>query len=254
MNRVTALESKCYKQNYLTEVIAKVDFFSPEESIKKKLPQNIVDVAKTKFPLAEPQNIVANELKFSKSGQQVIQHEQTHWHFHGADREKKLVITPESAFIVYTKFEKYSQLQQEFNDICDVLGSTFPELGVKRLGLRYVNNIRSGETNPLEWGDYINRDLIRMFKFNNMQKSLTRLMNIVEYRIDDVNVRFQFGMHNPDYPSLIKQKIFVLDLDGYSNEFRPLVGITEYLDELHKPIQTMFEKSITAKFREHLDA
>jgi len=254
MIKQAALEQPCYKRNYLTQVIARVDFFSPLDSIAKRLPDSIITKVKKIFPIVESKKVISKEFQISTTDQKLIKHESMQWNFNGEDREKKLVITSDFAFIVYSKFESYQQLREEFDVICGILFNSFEELGSKRLGLRFINNIRLHEADPLDWNDYINKDMLSMIKFNEHQKYLNRLMTNIEYRFKENLLSYHFGIHNPDYPARIKQKLFVLDLDAYSNEYFSLQGIVPKLDILHDKIQEMFEYSITQKFREHLDA
>ena len=59
-------------------------------------------------------------------------------------------------------------------------------------------------------------------------------------------------MHNPDYPSPIKRKIFTLDNDAYVTGALDRAAIHDYLDRLHVLVKTSFENIITMDFRKHL--
>jgi len=254
MNEHEAQQDPCYKRNYLTQVIARVDFLAPVDSMEKKLPDKIIKSLKQSFPLVEPKKITANQLMISAKDHKLVKQHSMLWNLHGENRDKVLTITSDYAYIEYKTFKNYQTLRQEFEAMCEVLLESFEEIGSKRLGLRYINNIRPQEEDPLAWGDYINNDMLHLTEFRRYQNYLSRLMNVIEYKFDEMNLRYQFGMHNPDYPSRIKQKVFVLDLDGYIDIYHTLRGITPQLDILHSKIQELFEHSITQKFREHLDA
>jgi uncharacterized protein (TIGR04255 family) len=56
-------------------------------------------------------------------------------------------------------------------------------------------------------------------------------------------------MHNPDYPALIKQKIFVLDYDAYKTGSLSTEEVNHLIPSLHTKISELFEKSIGDKLR-----
>jgi uncharacterized protein (TIGR04255 family) len=56
-------------------------------------------------------------------------------------------------------------------------------------------------------------------------------------------------MHNPDYPSPIKKKSFILDYDAYIVGLLTKAEINRNLEILHDEIEKMFELSITEKLR-----
>ena len=63
------------------------------------------------------------------------------------------------------------------------------------------------------------------------------------------NLRFNFGIHNPDYPAIIKQKVFILDIDVYHNGIQNKEDIISNSKVFHDKIQEFFEFSITEEFR-----
>jgi uncharacterized protein (TIGR04255 family) len=68
------------------------------------------------------------------------------------------------------------------------------------------------------------------------------------------NLRYRLGMHNPDYPARIRQKVFVLDLDAYTQSAVDLRGVGCLLDDFHATIQRYFELSITDRLRSLMNA
>ena len=85
-----------YKRNFLTKVIARVDFISPIEGLEKQLSPDISNGVKDFFPIAEPKKAIANELQMSLGLLKQKSSEFTEWKFYGKDRDKTLVIIPSS--------------------------------------------------------------------------------------------------------------------------------------------------------------
>jgi uncharacterized protein (TIGR04255 family) len=79
-------------------------------------------------------------------------------------------------------------------------------------------------------------------------------MHVAELQSGDIDVRFQFGMPNPDYPAVIKRPQFVLDMDAYVKTSHDLGGSVQYIEQAHSLIQELFERSIADKLRRHMNA
>jgi uncharacterized protein (TIGR04255 family) len=245
----------CYKRNFLTEVIARLDLVSPIESLGKDLPKAIAAESLRHFPISEPQPIQARELQVSKEEVKSKTKEFTEWNFFGREREKRLTFGPQTFLISYGRYQQYETLRGEFESIVKVFFENYSEAQPSRLGLRYVNEVKLGEGDPLQWEDYISKDLLGMFSFNAKGAEAARIFHNLEfvYGKSDFNVRFRFGMHNPDYPAPIRQRVFILDFDAYCQGLLETQVIPILLDKYHAAIQELFERSITDKAREVLN-
>ena len=242
-----------YKTNYLTEVIARVDFAGPILELEKRLDRQVRDVLLKSFPIPEPKEVLAQHVEASKQSLKASHSTFTEWNFHGRDRDKTLTITPNSISVVYKAYDSFEILQSEFLQVTDKFFGIYADAQGKRLGLRYLNNIRVDESNLLDWEPYINAKMLGFLEFYP-NATTTRAIGLLEFSYDGFNVRVQFGMHNPDYPAPMRKKIFVLDLDAY--HAGPLEGneIASNLQQFHLRIQELFELSITDKLREKMNA
>ncbi len=250
-------DSICYKKNFLSEVIARVDLISPIEIFEKSLPSDITGIIRPLFPVPEPRKVIDFPLQVSSNGEQIKKTkkkaEHMEWRFHGKDEEKTLTITPASIFIQYRAYKTFEKLRDDFLRIVSVVFEKYKDAQGKRLGLRYINDVVLKEDKPLEWGDYLNNNLLCSFQFYKTSGIPSRIFNNIELNFDDFNLRYQFGMHNPDYPAPIKLKSFILDLDAYCQGFQDLDEIKENLDKYHNKIQEIFESSITDELRNILN-
>lgn len=238
-----------YTKHYLREVIARVDFPSPLENIATRLPKEITEIALEHFPIAEPRKAVAQELQMSPEKVSSKKTEFTEWRFFGKDRDKTLTITPRSLVISYSSYRSYGTLRNEFLSPLTTLLGEFPEVVINRLGLRYINHISIPNGNPLEWQDFLNGSMLGIFDFYPDKQAISRAFHVLEFNFDEFNLKFQYGMHNPDYPASIKKKVFALDLDAYRQGSLTLEEIRQDLDTFHSRIQELFELSITEQLR-----
>lgn len=249
-----------YANNPLTHAIIKVNF-NNKFPIDDNLPKDILDAAKKEFPLFEPMPISHSQIKISAEGAKVTNVDQsTNWIFYGINREKVLIITSEgsdgantSIAIDYLKYESFDASKSEFISIFNKFVEVFPESKIGRVGLRYVNKIELKERNPLNWSKYINANLLNGFKFADDRKFISRAFNNLELKYDDMNIKFQYGMHNPDYPSPIKKKIFTLDYDVYYMGECDKSNVMGAINKYHDKIISLFESSIKDGLRDKLN-
>lgn len=241
-----------YSRNFLTEVIVRIDFLMPLEGITSKLPPSLMKGSKKRFPLAEPQqkveqefqiSIASNEAKSSRSS------EISEWIFYSTDRKKVLKIAPQTLLISYKDYASYNQLREDFDDILGLFFTAYVDAQPHRLGLRYVNSIGFSEGHPLEWNGLLNSRLLGLFDFVPKSENLSRLFHVIEFNDSQSNLRFQFGMPNPDYPAIIRQKLFILDFDAYYQGLIEKEELADQLDRSHIKIQELFELSITDNLR-----
>lgn len=243
-----------YEKPFLKEVVVRVDFSAPIDPLGKSLPNKVAKSAVQHFPISEPRKAFSEELQFSADRIRRTRDEITEWNYHGRDREKRLAISPAFVFATYTRYTTYEDLKADFLSVLESIFKSYPEVGGSRLGLRYINSIEISQGNPFAWSEYIDESLLGLFSRFTDREPLSRLFHIVEFKFDDVNVRFQFGMPNPDYPALIRKPIFVLDLDGYVHGLQNLAEVSENIDRIHAHIQRLFEASITNRLREIMHA
>ncbi len=248
-----------YPKNFLNQVIIRIDFSNPIEELRSEIPKKLNTKALKFFPILEPRDAYLGHLSLeitAKDSEDVPQFEKKKmkdWIYFGKDREKELHINVDALFIVYTKYESYKQLHDDFIAISEPLFSEFETFGIKRIGLRYINIISLSEANPTNWKKYLNKNLLCTFNLCDNQKIISRAFHVLELKIEDIQLRFQYGMHNRDYPAIIRKKEFVLDFDAY---FEGLIQnpseINSYLEKCRKPIKKLFEGCILDPLRDRM--
>jgi len=241
--------SKCYKKPFLKKVIIKIEFTANYELPQKGLTKTISNEILKLFPIPEPKEILAKHVHISDGGIEQIENKQNHLFFHGRSRDKTLCITPEFLYIEIINYETYDKLKEEFITIIDKLFEK-ENFSVKRFGLRYVNDVKSDNESPLDWGEYLNSDLLNMFNIPENKELLSRAFsNIVQQFDDSMLLNFQYGMHNPDFPSRIKQNMFILDFDAFYQGLISYGEVKEYIDVAHERIENLYERSIKPPLR-----
>lgn len=247
-------EQVCYQKPFLKEVIAKVDFASPIERLEKGVPPKLINTIVKNFPIVEPADVLMHELALDGNALKSKQTAMKQWSYFSKDRGQQLTLASQSFFMLYKQYNNFEETKEHFSSIVDAMNTAFPGTMASRFGLRYINQIDLPLDNPSEWGDYIDQKLLSSRGFFGDDDVITRLITIAELKYDDMGVRFLFGMPNPDYPAPVKRPLFVLDLDASISQAHVLTEVMTYMDEAHRRIQTIFERSITQALREKMDA
>lgn len=248
------LDKICYKDTPIKRVIFRLDFLQNVPELNETLPSAITDLIKTSFPIAEPKDIMAKQLQISKDDVKSNNVTSKEWHFHTKERNATLFIKEDSFAIQIQNYISFQEVFKVLMEIKDVFFSHYPKLLCRRMGLRYVNEINlTGETNPLEWDEYINKDLTYIFKATENPEKIIRAFHNLEVRHEEILLKFQYGINNADYPAVIKKKIFTLDLDASYSGILKQHEIDDYLKQQHLVIQKQFEFSITQKLREKFE-
>ena len=148
-----------------------------------------------------------------------------------------------------TKGKYYEQLKEDFIAVINELFNHFPKIKGRRLGFRYIDVIDLDEADPTDWDQYILPDLNKNISIIDDKKTLSRIFHVIEFNYGDSNMRFQYGMLNPDFPASIKKKVFTLDFDMYTNNILEKEDIGDLLDKFHEKLIDSFEEVIIDPLR-----
>ena len=251
---VSTSTRKKYWKDFLKQVIVRIDFAEPLAIPKKGPSTKIIAALKKEYPVPQLDVKQIKEVAITLSGQpRETFREIREWNYHSKKRNKRAVITKECMLIEFTKYNSFEVLRNDFFSFVDALYADFKEVQVKRLGLRYIDEIELKEPNPTEWDKYFDKNLLCSLKIVDDPSTLVRSLHIIEQKFDDESrIRFQFGIPNPDYPAPIHRKIFLLDTDVYCSLLLTQEEIKQYIDTFHNRCIDIFERLITDEFRKKM--
>ncbi len=246
---------KKYKKDFLDQVLARVDFASSLSLNSTGPPKKVMSVLKNSFPILEHRikedqyiKVTPNHIKPQIDGA----HE---WLFFSKNRERIINITNDFMYLEFKKYESYEGLCKHFISVTDALFDSIDNLQIKRLGLRYIDKITiQDKKGPTQWEDYLDEKLLSCFSLTDNPNYISRAFNVLEFKYDDdMNLRFQYGMPNPDYPAAIKRKEFILDHDAYCTLLLEKNELQKKLDRFHDIIIESFESVITDILRKKME-
>ena len=243
-----------YREHFLTEVLARVDFSAPMAELVDSIPPKVSREALQNFPILEPKMVVGEGILLKgEHGQEEYRSTQREWNYFGKQRDKRLCITPEAMFVVHNQYQEFESFRDEFLAAVGPMFIAYPDLLLSRFGLRYVNKItlREGD-NPTDWSQYLHENLLSIFSVAPSSSKVARAFHTLVLNFEELSLKFQYGMHNPDYPAEITKKEFVLDFDAYYQGPLDLEDLKAKIDVFHDKIETLFEDSITPDLRREM--
>lgn len=242
---------RLYKRNFLSQVIARIDFATPMSELRTGAPPVVLKALRTRFPIAEQKQETANRWVVGPTSIEHRDVEIFKWYYHAKDRSRHVYIGQDAMYVNYLRYDRFEELKKDFAVVTDALYAQYDYLQVKRLGLRYVDNITlPNEKRPTEWSKYIQPDLLGSFNLVDDPATLSRSFHIVEFNYGaEMRMRFQYGMPNEDYPAPIRKKTFVLDYDAYCELLISQQEMHHYLKLFHDKIKVSFEQVITDALR-----
>jgi uncharacterized protein (TIGR04255 family) len=247
--------SQHYKNNYLTEVIVRLDFLGQIDEIRLTLPRRLANLISKPFPILEPQRIVAQQLQLGPEGvtpkDQPTQVNQ--WKFFGVHREKYLTLSSDAILTSHSKYTSFEAFLDAILPSLEYLSKEYQDLQVRRVGLRYINNLSPRGKSPFSWSKFVNRDMLCTLNVLTPKEAITRAFHNLEMNYGAFRLRFQFGIHNPDFPAPVRQRIFVMDLDAFSETPIPMSAVPGALEDYHRAIQSAFESNITQALRDEMN-
>lgn len=238
-NHITAHNDKFkIMENHLKEVIIRVDL-PVNFKFRNKIPKDIENKFLALFPIPEQKTIQGKELQYSQPDNKLVQKdvEEKEWHFFGANRGKELVIFRKWLFITYKQYDSSKILMNDWKKVIDAIFNEYPDLQINRFGLRYINQVKL-EKEQKNWGKTINGKLLHNFELG--LRNVTRGFSIISQNNNGIKTNFKYGIHNPDFPSPIKDYTFTLDFDVFYEGLLSKKEILENAKKFYKEIKKLY--------------
>ena len=239
-----------YKKNLIKDVILRIDFNNSIEEFRTNIPKEVLNTIRSIFPITEIRDNVINHVILEKKELKKSKEILKEYIFSNSD--DKVVINKNVFLISVKKYESFEKLYNDFVLIWTSIKKHISSDFIKRLGLRYINNLNFKNLD-IGYDEYISKNFIPIEIKANFEFLPVKKGNTIEIQINDTKLRFNYGLANPDYPSVMTNKIFVLDFDCYYDGLLVIGEVEKRIKEYHCYIQDLFEKSITKKCKEFLN-
>ena len=251
---VTAMNEICYKKNFLVEVVARIDFAGPAESLKGVvLPDEVQNTIKSRYKIYEPSKKKRQGIEITDQGVSAKSEEFHQWVYHGESREKSITIDQHSVVVSLKQYKQYPDFKldviEPIRKIVELEGNIY----INRTGLRFVNIFEGLTPTFADMKKYFHPMISTSFDNIFDAEHCSRNFLITEYLHDEAKMRIQSGIYNPDYPAKIKKKDFIVDIDAFVDTPHSVANVDDLFDKLHTLIQGKFELCITDNMRKILN-
>lgn len=243
--------------NFISQVIFRIEFTTIKKLLgnDKTVIKDFAEKISEKFPISNviPYNKINLNIDVNSGQPQKITKEgELAWIFKNKDHKKIVTLTANDLVLEYQE-KAYSGFTDFLEEVLLII-SAFNQYDYNKLnflGLRYINQINNTEVNN-NISEYFNPDLTNMAILNNLEKNdedLIQIFSKVNAKKDDYLMTMQYGLFNPSFPNVEKDKIFILDYDCVLHNINSTDEIKENLIDMNHLIFDKFDYSITPKFK-----
>ena len=246
-----------YEKNFITQVVLRADL--QPETVPLVRPDETILAALDAFPVRNALNRTKNEVHIRKTPQGPVRDTRTtnfvEHNFWTADKSRRIALCGEYLFLEEKRYESYSLLREQFLDVLDTLAERFPDMRLKRLGMRYINEIRLPEADAGPglgadfWQKYVNPLLLGGLRFAANDGALARHMCSTELNYGTDRATIKYGIFNGEYPKPNRRREFVLDVDTFCVTRLAPDAVPAKLDEYHNAACSVFEAAVTDALR-----
>ena len=249
-----------YARNFITQVILRADL--KPESAPVLQPDEGLLAALDGFPVRSSRNLTKNEVRVRKSPQGPVRDTHTtnftEYSFSTEDKLRRVAVCSEYIFYETRVYEGFDAARDTFLDALDAAAERYPNLRIRRLGMRYINVIRLPEADAGPglgadfWEKYINPSLLGGLRFAANDGALARHMCSTELNYGTDRATLKYGIFNNEYPRPNRRREFILDVDTYCVTELTAADAVMKLEDYHRAACSVFETAVTDALRSRM--
>lgn len=246
-----------YDKNFITQVILRADF--DPDTVPMLQPDESILAALEGFPVRNRLARTKSEVKIRKTPQGPVKDTHTRNftenNFWTEDKTRRIALCGEYLFLEEKRYEGYAPLRELFLDVLDTAAAQYPGMKLKRLGMRYINEIKLPEADAGPglgadfWQKYINPLLLGGLRFAANDGALARHMCSTELNYGTDRATIRYGVFNGEYPKPNRRREFIVDVDTFCVAAVDPAAVAAKLDDYHKAACSVFEAAITDALR-----
>ena len=250
-----------YKKNYIKNFLVRFDL---ETKLNEGEYDKIQNILRDKFPIKETKNIENRELIINtedKNNPKPILSEpnlKVQSVLYNAEKNERISINSDSIIYESLQYKSFSNIKPILENIIDCLNKEYGIKNFNRIGLRYVNLIKipiKEKKDIFNWRGYINSQFLSNNNFIN-DNNLLQEIKTIDFNLDkekDLLCRLQIGIPNRNMPADLVEKLYIIDIDGYTNSLVEQEDAIDILKLIHDKNVEIFEKCIDDKLRSDMN-
>jgi len=248
----------------LALVTAEIRFTDAARLRQQQTKDEVAIALEERFPFAEP--LQQTDVNLMSTAPPRIQ-QRIGVVLKSASSTETLTIMSESLTYETTAYTEFGDLLEAVTAACDALVAAKVRPAMRRIGLRYIDEVRAPEliTDVRQWGKWVDYRLIGQLEVGPDDVPATTTQSVSTYdlgRGKGLNFRYaalnQGSIVVPQFlkrPAIESGPFFVLDFDGF-HDFTDGQAVSlssamvrENLSAVHIPCGTAFQRSITDEAR-----
>lgn len=249
-----------YAKHFITQVIVRADFKAGTVPLIQ--PDGRILAATEGFPVRTQANRTRSEVHIQKTPQGPVRDTRTinfvETSFWSEDKTSRAALCSEYVFVEERRYAGYEPLRDTFLDVLDAAAAQHPGMRLRRLGMRYINEIKLPEADAGPglgadfWEKYINPLLLGGLRFAANDGALARHICSTELNYGTDRATIRYGIFNGEYPKPNRRREFILDVDTYCQTELAPGAAAEKLDDYHKAALSVFEAAVTDGLRQRM--
>lgn len=252
------MEEKVYKRNFISNFIIRFDL---ETKLDEGNYDKILELLNEDYPINEKLDIQNRNIIIDKDSDNPILSEpniKIKNILYNSDKNERITISSDSILYETLNYISFSKIKPTIEKIILSLKENYGIKDFSRIGLRYVNLIKKPIKNKKDifnWNNFINSKLLFSNDFIDTETILQQI-NTIEFKLDvenDLQCRLQFGIPNRNMPADLMEKIYLIDIDGFTNSMVEQDDAIKILDIIHEKDIEIFEKCIEDELRREMN-
>jgi uncharacterized protein (TIGR04255 family) len=246
------MPNKNYKNNFIKKVIAKIEFAEPIDFFTPETISEVVKEIKDIFNVSEQSTALTGEIQISREEIKTFKEKINEWVFRDSDRTRILKFNKLFIEILLTKYNSENDYKNYIISPIEQLLENHSNVTIQRTGVRFINIFDFEIKSFTDPTTYFTESITKHLSIMANSGKCCRSMMINEYIFDDIQVRVNSGLFNPDYPAIIKRNQFVIDIDAFINVPHLINDCEQHFKNLHNQIEQQFELLINDKLRDEV--
>lgn len=132
------MEEICYRKNFTTEAISKIEFLNLIYVLNKSLHKKFSDDIKVLFPITESRTITNNIVYIKYDRVKKKTEEITECNIWDKQRNRRITLSKNVLMLVQNEYSAYKDFSNEFLVSLNSIHSIYNNLIIKRFGVRYI--------------------------------------------------------------------------------------------------------------------
>lgn len=236
-------------KNEIKSFILKVDLLNNDELDIAKIAEKMSE----HFDRTEKKQINRFSINFTKGSSEVTQGDTFDYVLVSEENSISMTFSEiQCSFWLESNHYKDNSLYKGImSKVAEVIDSVCGEVKSKRIGLRYINEFKCKTKRNISkfYGKRLSSLVRAMIKEEDMQ---SRVIGMEEYNNDGFKMRFQYGIPNKFYPSVIGVFDLVLDIDSFVESESSVDEWEEVISTLNHAAYEKFVKEINPRYLEDL--